>query len=167
MDALLNRKESAGELSSLFSSQTKRACTDLRKSNDHLEERLRRYQEDRELKETDLTEDKEGGRGEETDPCEEELAREVAEHILVSNREYMDPGSGNEVRIKIKSSILKDAHIHILREPDCLQVKLISSDEQSVQTLVAARESLEKQLGKNYKGLIRIEIVHFSSKGEV
>ena len=97
----------------------------------------------------------------------DELAREVAEHILVSDKAHMDSGSPDEIRIKIKDNILKDAHVHMIREPDCLQVKLISSHEQSIKTLIETRPDLEKQLEKNYKGLIRIEIVHVKPKGDI
>jgi hypothetical protein len=164
MDALLRKPASGDELSSLFSSQTKRVARDAnnRTGTDDLEQKLRRYEEDK------------GGeqdRGQQQQQEEnlyspEDLAREVAEHILISDKEYMDQGAGNEIRIKIKDTILKDAHVHLVREPDCLQVKLISSDEQSVQTLVAARHSLEKQLEKNYTGLIKITIVHLNRKGD-
>lgn len=170
MSANLNKKESSGEMSSLFSSQTKQACADLKnkKATDDLEQRLKKYQTSSDIKKNDLEKNQTGEKGQEQTPDDasaDELAREVAEHILISDKAYMEPGSANEVRIKIKSSILKNAHVHIIQEKDCLQVKLMSSDEQSIQTLVEARDSLEKQLEKNYKGLIRIKIVHLSKKG--
>ncbi|MBI9092614.1 MAG: hypothetical protein JEZ12_25640 [Desulfobacterium sp.] len=163
MQAHLNKPEGAGNaLSSLFSSQTKQVCTDPKHKTgtDDLEQRLRRHQADQE------EENHPGQQPEDGEDDPEDLAQEVAEHILVSDKAHLDQGAGNEVRIKIKNTILKDAHVHLVREPDCLQVKLISSHEQSVQTLVAARYSLEKQLEKNYKGLIKISIIHLNQKGE-
>lgn len=163
MDALLNKPEGSGNtLSSLFSSQTKQVSTAPKHKTgaDNLEQKLKRHQADQE-DENARDQQPEDGEG-----TSEDLAQEVAEHILVSDKAHLDQGAGNEVRIKIKNSILKDAHVHLVREPDCLQVKLISSHEQSVQTLVAARYSLEKQLEKNYKGLIKISIIHLNHKGE-
>lgn len=174
MGALLNRDTGSSELSSLFSSQTKQACTALknRAVTDDLEQRLKRHQENKSLGKgapgRDKEKDPHQGRDENgADDFAEELAQEVTEQILISDKTHMDPDSANEVRIKIKETILKDAHVHLVREPDCLQVRLISSDERSVHALVAARDRLEEQLQKNYKGLIRIKIVHLSAKGEV
>ncbi|MCK5684349.1 hypothetical protein KAJ27_09505 [bacterium] len=172
MKALLNKKKSADEISSLFSSQSKQVGSDLEKRSktDKLEQKLKKYQEnstvDRdnspENKDRDKNRDKSQENGSD-DTDKNELAREVAEHILISDKDYTGANSDNEVRIKIKNSILKDAHVHIIQEKDCLQVKLISSDEQSIQTLVETRSNLEKQLEKNYKGLIKINIIHLTA----
>jgi len=165
------------ELSSLFSSQARQASMDLKikpakkeTADNHLEERLKQYRETKSAAQEQPGEEnpQQGDNDQENGEHESsgELAREVAEHILVSDKAHMDSGSANEVRIKIKETILKNAHVHMIRKPDCLYVKLISSDEQSIQTLSEARSDLEKQLKKNYKGLIQIEIVHLESRGD-
>jgi hypothetical protein len=167
-----NQKERGeiSELSSLFSTQIHKAATDLKKPGTdwELEKRLKQYQEAKDNTKTKQREEENSrqdhgqGQNQDNDPPHkslEEIAREVAEHILVSDKEHMDSGSDQEVRIKIKDSILKDAHVHMVNRHGCLEVKLISSDEQSIQTLVATRDSLEKQLKKNHGGLIRIRIV--------
>ncbi len=162
------------DLSSLFSTQTRQAATDLKGPNADrdLEQRLKQYTAAKDLirKKLDGENSREGhGQGQpqgsehrDQDPLDQ-LAQAVAEHILVSDKAHMDFGSDQEVRIKIKETILKDAHVHMVNRHDCLEVKLISSDELSVQTLIEARDSLEKQLEKNHKGLIRISIVHLKS----
>lgn len=173
MRTLLNSdskgKGENSDLSSLFSAQTRQAATDLKGPNADrdLEQRLKQYTAAKDLirKKPDGENSREDhGQGqsqanEHQDPLDH-LAQEVAEHILVSDKAHMNFGSDQEVRIKIKETILKDAHVHMVSRHDCLEVKLISSDEVSVQTLIEARDSLEKQLEKNHKGLIRISIVH-------
>lgn len=161
MKALLNKKEGAGELSSIFSSQSKQAIEESKKGQaDALEKRLKKYQQNQESgQEKEKQHD-----SDETDA--QDLAQEVAEHILVSDQSHMIPGSDNEVRIKIRESILKDAHVHLVREKDSLEVKLISTNKYSVQTLVAASDSLENQLKQNYKGKIHIQIIHLNPKGD-
>ena len=174
MRTLLNsdqkQRGEISELSSLFSTQTRQAVSDLKNLNAEkdLEERLKQYTASQDLinKPSDgENSQKDHGQGQpqdnehQTPDHLEQLAQEVAEHILVSDKAHMDAGSDQEIRIKIKDTILKDAHVHMVNRHGCLEVKLISSDEQSIQTLVATRDALEKQLKKNHKGLIRIRIV--------
>ncbi|MBF0201782.1 MAG: hypothetical protein HQK66_10820 [Desulfamplus sp.] len=154
MGAMLKEKDGGENLSSLFSSQMEQVSKGLKrvameKDSPACIDHQRCFHEN-------MGEKSYGG----DDLDENDLARDVAEHILVSDKRYMEKGDENGVFIKIKESILKDAAIHLIRQPDCLQVKLVSSSEQSIQTLVAARHSLEKQLEKNYDGIIRITIVH-------
>ena len=164
-----NKMGEVSELSSLFSAQTNKAAADLKKpgAESDREKRLEQYQAAKtnaQRKEEGEDSRQDHGQGQDQDsdsPDEalEEIAREVTEHILVSDKRHMDSDSPQEVRIKIKDTILKDAHVHMINRHDCLEVKLISSDEQSIQSLVATRDALEKQLKKNHKGLIRISIV--------
>lgn len=165
------------ELSSLFSSQARQASMDLKikpaikeTAEKYLEERLKQYRETKSVTQEQSGEEnpQQGQNDQEHGEHESsgELAREVAEHILVSDKAHMDSGSAAEVRIKIKDTILKNAHVHMIRKTDCLEVKLISSDEQSIQTLIEAKDDLEKQLKKNHTGLIQIEIVHLRPMGD-
>ncbi|WP_022665951.1 type III secretion HpaP family protein [Desulfospira joergensenii] len=157
-------KQTSGSegLSAIFSSQAKQIQTGEQKKADadDLEQRLARYQEKK-------REDREGNKREPEpeEPFDEDLVRDVAEQILVSDKEYMDAAAQSEVRIKINGSILKDTHVHLGREKDGLKVKLISSDKYAIQTLTEASGRLEDQLKKNFKGKIEIDIIHLTPQG--
>lgn len=173
MKALLGNelsKKSIG-LSSLFSSQTRQVLSNLGTTGtdgegaEGMDKKKERRLEgnDREGHDNDRDGEK-SGHPLSCHPIEKEsnreLTDEVAEQILVSDPRYLEPGKEHEVRIKIKDAVLKDATVHLIREPDCLRVKLISSDVDTIQRLTATREGLEKQLSKHYDGWIDISIHH-------
>ena len=161
MKSLMKKKETASDLSSIFSSQSRQIAASGTDKKDALEKRLEKYQQQ--------SRDQSGQQEEESpdreDSFDDELAQMVAEHILVPDKDYQDPGGADQVRIKISEKILKDAHILITLD-ETLKIELISTDKYSIQTLVAASDNLEKQLKRNYKGRINIKIIHMTAKGD-
>ncbi|MCG8566590.1 MAG: hypothetical protein MI747_16075 [Desulfobacterales bacterium] len=154
--------------SSLFGGRAKAPARE-----DDLESRLAQYQSQRggdgmeksQTLPTGLSVDDGGAGGGEFDESDpgEELAQDVAEQILVTHRDFAR--GEQEVRIKIKSSILKDGHIHLLREDNRLDVKLLSRERASVHVLVEARDRLAQILKQNFKGEIVIQVIHITDKG--
>lgn len=85
-----------------------------------------------------------------------DLAGEVADQILSGGKLQGDRINDNEVIIRVKEEILPGCLIHLVRENDCLQVRVSASDRNTLQTLVEARDALLALLEKNYNGLIRL-----------
>lgn len=169
MKALMtDAKDRVGNLSALFSSQVSKAASAVTVSETKAQERLRQYREQKTVRDRDTSDNsgQEHPDTDESDDFREELAQEVAEHILISHRDHARPGVDGEVRIKIKEDILKDAHVHLVRKADGLHVDLISSRADTAAALSAARSSLEKQLKTNFAGLIVIRILRVNEKGE-
>lgn len=161
MKGLMKKKEGASDLSSIFSSQSRQIAASRTDKKDALEKRLEKYQQQQDKDQSGQKEDESPDREEKFD---DELAQMVAEHILVPDKDFRDPGGADQVRIKISEKILKDAHILITMDEN-LKIELISTNKHSIQTLVAASDNLEKQLKRNYKGRINIKIIHMTAKG--
>ena len=148
-------------LASLFSRQGKRAIS-TKASPEDLEDRLRRHER---RADAGASNREDHGEGQE-DASPEEIARDVADHILVSDKDYMENGEDQQVRIKIREDILADAHIHMVRCGEVLRVKLMSRNEKSLHILVDTRGDLKARLKKNHKGTVEIEIIQINEKGE-
>lgn len=164
MAASLKQKETPGDINSLFSGRIKPKPSEAETDRYKLEHKLSRYksleknpEDDREPKDDQPQHE---------DPALE-LAREVADQILAGGRVQGDVIGQNEVIIRIKNNILKGCRIHLIKEKDCLQIRVYATTRQTLQTLVEARHSLEELLEKNYKGLIRLSFHRISPKPDV
>ena len=166
MSSSRKKNETVKDLGSLFSGQIKALVED-KKDKDELESRLNRYKAQKKSAQTRVEQKEQGdaqddGRsGQDYDA----LAREVAEQILtgveVDGRRFCK----NEVIIRIKRDILEGCHIHLIGEEDCLQVRLVTSNAHSLQTLIEAQHMLIELLEKHYDGLIRLSF-HMTGQGE-
>ena len=74
-----------------------------------------------------------------------EIAREVAERILVSAPK---PGSPDEVRISLNTSVLDGSDIRIFREAGELKVVFVAQTESAERFLADNRAILHQKLGE-------------------
>lgn len=84
-----------------------------------------------------------------------EIHTKLVEQILVSQ-----PDSPNqEIRLRLSCDVLADTEISIMKSPDgSLNIKLISSNPASFQTLVANQYSLKEQLTALDNNLVNITL---------
>lgn len=98
------------------------------------------------------------------DPGLGELVDDLVQRILVS-----DPASGDpaEIRLQLSESVLRDTEIRLQRGPDgLLSVLLETGNAASMQTLVAARQSLSEQLEKHGPVTVRVSETNESGQGD-
>jgi len=148
MKTLMNREGSAGELSAIFSAQlSRRPCVE-KKTGTKLKG----------LDPVGKDSEKESRDPEEAEFWDaSELARQVAEHILVSDPQYLDPGAAGEVRIRVKERIMKDTVILLKDMPDRLKVRMVTGDPGSARILEAAESALVSRLEEHFAGRIDIK----------
>lgn len=90
-----------------------------------------------------------------------EIQTKLVEQILVSQ-----PDSPNqEIRLRLSCNVLADTEISIMKSPDgSLNIKLISSNPASFQTLVANQYSLKEQLTALDSNLVNITLENPSAE---
>lgn len=133
MRAAMNEEPERPELSSLFSTQGAAAA-----------------------KADAVDPDGAGRGGGEADEDAENLAADVAERVLVTDREYSDD---EEVRIYLKDSVLKDTEVHLRRGPEVLDVRVQTGDRGSHGILLGAKDALGRRLEETCDVPVRLDIV--------
>lgn len=101
--------------------------------------------------------DGKGSGGAEAGPDEDDVAAEVAERVLVTDREYSDD---EEVRIYLKDSVLRGTEVHLRRRPDTLEVRVETTDRESHEILLDAKDSLARRLEASCDVGVRLDIVY-------
>ena len=93
-----------------------------------------------------------------------ELVDKLVDRILVS-----EPKAGNqaEVRIQLNDTALRDTEIILNRGADgLLSVRLVTDNASSMQTLVAAQQSLKEQLEKHGPAAVQVQSPGESRSGD-
>ncbi len=85
----------------------------------------------------------------------QEVAREVAERILVSEAA---PGGRQEVRIFIKESVLPGTEVRLTRHEGTLTVELLTTAPESGRVLTEHRDSLVNQLRERLGQDVQVEV---------
>ena len=83
------------------------------------------------------------------------IVDKLVERILVSEPK---PGGQAEVRVQLNDLALRDTEIILQRGADgLLSVRLVTDNASSMQTLVAAQQTLKEQLEKHGPAVVRVE----------
>lgn len=141
MRAAMSETPAMPGLSSLFSAQGGAAAEEARRT---------------ERTDRDAPDHEGGGFSGDAEEERESLAAEVADRVLVTDRDYSDD---EEVRIYLKDSVLRDTEIHLRRVRGGLDVRVQTRDRRSHAVLVDAKESLARRLEKSCDGQVRLDIV--------
>ncbi|WP_461211044.1 type III secretion HpaP family protein [Desulfocurvus sp. DL9XJH121] len=139
MRAAMSETPTAPSLSSLFSSQGAAAGDAVRAADRDAPDRDSRDRE----------------------PTDEDVAAEVAERVLVTDRDYSDD---EEVRIYLKNSVLVDTEVHLRRVASGLEVRVQTGDRGSYAILSGAKDSLARRLESCCDGQVRLDIVFMGSE---
>ena len=93
-----------------------------------------------------------------------ELVDKLVDRILVSEPK---PGNQAEVRIQLNDTALRDTEIILNRGADgLLSVRLVTDNASSMQTLVAAQQSLKEQLEKHGPAAVQVTSPGESRSGD-